>query len=119
MKEMLKCLLVISTLISAWGMPALALAEECAEPDDRISIPDGVTASNQAMKTARDEVVAYNEQGQRYLECVGRVESAMQGASEQRKALVMDYNRVAKRMKQLSLNFNEQLALYQKQQETR
>ena len=91
-------------------------AADCVEPDDRLSIPDGATASNEAMMSARDAVSLYSEQAQLFLQCLDEQESQIEGVTEERKALILQYNRVVNRIKELAANFNDQLAVYSAQQ---
>lgn len=62
------------------AMPALALAADCTPPDPPTDMPDGKTASKEAMIETQQEIKAYVKEGDRYVACMD--EAANQVAAE-------------------------------------
>lgn len=126
---MLKLLPRLCVLLLA--MPVLALAADCTPPSPPNDLPDGKTASKEAMIEGQQKVKAYVKEGDRYVACMD--EAANKVAAELREMkggddaamrerdqkdaklteLVEDRNSVVNEMQHIANSFNAEIDEFQ------
>jgi TonB family protein len=110
---------VISTLATVLTTTALLLnattAAACTRPDSKITIPDGASATEQEMKTARQALIKLDKEVGDYLRCIkGDTSQATVGKDQQtREKLMKEYvashNAAADELTGLAACFDAQL----------
>lgn len=113
------------------ALPAFALAADCNAPEPPADLPDGKTASKDAMIEGQKTVQAYVKEGDAYVACMDEAANELAGelkalqqnedvnpeVLEEREAkldeLVDDRNEVVSQMKQIADGFNKEIDEFQ------
>lgn len=115
------------------ALPAFALAADCTAPEPPGDLPDGKTASKDAMIEGQKTVQTYVKEGDAYVACMDEAANELAGelkalqqnedvnpeVLEEREAkldeLVDDRNEVVSQMKQIADGFNKEIDEFQSQ----
>lgn len=120
-------------LILLFALPAFAMAADCTPPEPPKNLPDGETASKEAMIEGQQKVQAYVQDGDAYIACMDQAadetaaelralresEDANERTLNEREAkldeLIDDRNAVVDEMKHIADSFNAEIDEFQSQ----
>lgn len=120
----------ITTLLGACllAFPLVAIGADCEAPERFRDIPDGTTASKEAMLEGQANVKDYMERAQAYVDCVDAAEEkamermARMDESQRKQKLGelrrarKERNQVVEQMQAVADEFNREIDAYQTQQ---
>lgn len=118
----MRILLPLATLVGLSLAGNAALAADCKYPQGKIKVPDGRSATLDAMKASQAEVKAFDKAIADYSTCVETetntsIDTAPEPLTEEKKAemkgkMAQKINAAVKEAEELAARFNEQRKVY-------
>ena len=96
----------IATLLST-----AATASNCKAPP-KVNLPDGASATEEQMVKARRDIIQYQKDGRKYLDCLAALDTEANKENPEADKIRDQYEAVLGEMQSLQLRFEEQIAAY-------